>query len=120
MLGKALALISLFAFVVLSAMLQMTTPSTIHPLGIIVVFILIYLVSLGVITLLLNGLLTLVNLTRKEQAKIKQDKVYYFASIVALAFMMVVGMVSIGRTSLYELALVLVFVLSASFYVAKR
>lgn len=50
MLGKALALSTLTAFVLLSAILQVTSPSTIHPLGILMVFILMYVLALGALT----------------------------------------------------------------------
>lgn len=45
---------------------------------------------------------------------------YYFASVIALAPVMVVGMQSVGEVGLYELLLVILFVGIACVYIAKR
>lgn len=56
MLSRILAIVTLAAFVLLSAILQSTSPSTIHPIGILFVLILFYMLVLGVLTFLCIGL----------------------------------------------------------------
>lgn len=123
MLGKVLALTTLVAFVLLSALLQSTSPSTIHPLGILVIFILLYVLALGVLTFLLfvtgQVIERLMKHARKSQ-RMTIQRSYYFASVLALAPVMYVGVRSIGHTGIYELVLILVFEIIACFYIAKR
>ena len=124
MLGKVLAVSSLCAFVLLSALMQATTPSSIHPLGILVVFVLIYLLALGVLTFFMFGLSKLLNkLRRKAQPAGKAmtfREAYYFASVIALAPVLLVAMRSIGRGGVIDIVLVIAFEIVACFYVAKR
>ena len=123
MLAKTLALSTLSAFVILSALLQSTTPSTIHPLGILVIFILLYVVALGVLTFCLYGCWSLVVKTT-SRASLKHEvtlqRAYYFASVLALAPVMHIGIRSIGRTSIYDTVLVILFEIIACFYITRR
>lgn len=124
MLSRILAIVTLIAFVLLSALLQSTSPSTIHPIGILFVFILFYLLVLGVLTFFMFGLSrALSKLPRKTQhsARLLSFKEsYYYASVVALAPVLLVAMRSIGRGDFVDIALVLAFEVIACFYVAKR
>lgn len=120
MLGKVLALITLGAFVLLSALLQSTSPSTIHPLGILAIFILIYLLVLGVLTFFMYALARMINGIRTKKQHVELRQLYYYASVIALAPVMIIGMRSIGHTGWYDIALVVVFEIIACFYIAKR
>lgn len=120
MLGKVLALITLGAFVILSALLQSTSPSTIHPLGILAVFILLYLLVLGALTFFMFAVARTINSFRKKKQEIRIQQVYYYASVLALAPVMIIGMRSIGHAGVYDIALILLFEIVACFYIAKR
>lgn len=123
MLGKVLGIATLAAFVLLSAIMQVTSPSTIHPLGILAVFILLYLLALGTLTFLLVGIHRVIVAFMPSHRKGKHFTVqtaYYYASVLALAPVMIIGMRSIGRSGLYDVALVVVFELVACFYISKR
>lgn len=120
MFGKVLACITLGAFALLSALLQSTSPSTIHPLGILAVFILMYLLALGVLTFFMYGCAHLLQRYRKKKQIIRLQHVYYYASVLALAPVLLVGMRSIGHTGLSDVLLVVVFEIVACFYIAKR
>jgi len=123
MLGKVLALSSLGAFVILSALVQSTSPSTIHPVGILVVFVLIYVLALGVLTFFVYGVGGVIH---RYQAKARTPKeftlvqAYYFASVLALAPVMLVGARSVGRTGALDIVLITVFEVLACFYIARR
>ena len=125
MFSRLLAIITLVAFVLLSALLQSTTPSTIHPVGILSVFVLFYVWALGVLTFLLfavNKLLVRLESVRRtkpfRQMTVQQS--YYYASVLALAPVLLVGMNSIGRGSVWDIILIVAFELIACFYITKR
>ena len=122
MLGKVLALSTLCAFVLLSALLQSTTPSTIHPLGILAVFVLLYLLALGVLTFFIYAMNRL--LPKKgggaESQHNSLKRAYMYGSALALAPIMLAGMASIGRTGVYEFILVVLFEIVACFYLTKH
>ena len=123
MLTKSIAIITLVAFVLLSALLQSTTPSTIHPVGILCVFILFYLLAMGLLTFFMFWLSRLLaRLSSKshtlQSMSIKQA--YYYGSVIALAPVLLVGMRSIGRGDGWDIILVIIFEVIACFYIAKR
>ena len=120
MLGKVLALSTLCAFVLLSALFQSTSPSSIHPLGILFVFLLLYVLVLGVLTFLLYSSILLIAKIRKNTDHLSFRRTYIFASVLALAPIMIVGMSSIGRMGIYEFLLIMAFETIACFYVARQ
>ena len=122
MLGKVLALSTLLAFVFLSALLQSTSPSTIHPVGILFVFILLYMLALGVLTFCLFSISRIViNVgNNKPEEAMTLQQAYYYASVLALAPVMLLGARSIGRTGAYDIVLILLFEGIACFYISKR
>lgn len=124
MLSRILAIITLVAFVLLSALLQSTSPSTIHPVGILLVFILFYLLALGVLTFFMFGLSKLLHKLRRRTQLAGRGmsfrEAYYYASVVALAPVLLVAMRSIGRGDVLDVILVIIFEAVACFYVAKR
>lgn len=123
MLGKVLALSSLSAFVLLSALIQSTSPSTVHPVVILLVFILIYVLALGVLAFLIYGIGRIVHARHAKNQTIKPftiTRAYYFASVLALAPVMLVGARSVGRTGFIDILLIVLFEALACFYIAKR
>lgn len=123
MLTKVIGVITLAAFVLLSALLQSTTPSTIHPVGILVVFILFYLLAMGLLTFFMFGvsrLLSKILSASKNAQAMTMKQAYYYGSVLALAPVLLVGMRSIGRGSTWDVILVMVFEIIACFYISKR
>jgi hypothetical protein len=126
MLGKIIASCSVVSAIGLVVLLQTTTPATVGPLGILLVFILMYITALGMLTFLfiiINRLtLKLIEMldSRKAHAPMSLTRAYYFASVMALAPVMVIGMQSVSQVGLYEFSLVVIFLVVASVYVAKR
>lgn len=126
MFSRLLAIITLVAFVLLSALLQSTTPSTIHPVGILCVFVLFYVWALGVLTFFVfaaNKLALRFAGRRKAVQPFRRLTLqgsYYYASVLALAPVLFVGMNSIGRGSVWDIILIVVFEVVACFYITKR
>lgn len=127
MLGRTIAISMVGAIVLLAVLLQTTTPATIGPLGILFVFILLYVSVLGVLTFLLFGCSRIVTklassiIVRKSTMKsLSLGRSYYYSSVLALAPVLFIGMQSVGEVSVYDVVLVVLFVVIACIYIAKR
>ncbi len=126
MLARVIAISFIAATMLLIILLQTTTPSTIGPLGILIVFILMYLSVLSVLTFLLfwgsRGLARLSRqaVTRRPVRPLTLGRAYYFSSVLALAPVMFVGMQSVGKVSISDVMLIIVFTTITCIYIAKR
>jgi hypothetical protein len=126
MLGRVVTLSMVAAMVLLAIVLQTTAPATIGPLGILLVFILLYVSVLGVLTFLLFGvgkIITKVILSftpKKSEHDFSLRRAYYYSSVLALAPVLFIGMQSVGEVSIYDVLLVSTFVIIACIYIAKR
>jgi len=127
MLGRAIAISMVGAIVLLAVLLQTTTPTTIGPLGILFVFILLYVSVLGALTFLLFGCSRIISklassiIVRKSTIQpLPLGRGYYYSSVLALAPVLFIGMQSVGEVSIYDVVLVVLFVVIACIYIAKR
>lgn len=126
MISRVIATLTLLATVLLVAIFYTSTPTVVGPMGIIVVFILIYLIALGVLTFCLYGLSNLIkimhSLRNKQSTGLTLDLklAYYYASVLALAPVLFVAMQSVGRLAVYEIGLVVIFEVIACVYITKR
>lgn len=126
MLGRVVALSMVAAMVLLAVLLEVTKPATIGPLGILLVFILMYVSVLGVLTFLLFGCskvvtkITSTMVVRRPIGSLTLGRSYYYASVISLAPILFIGMQSVGEVSVYDVFLVLLFVIIACIYIAKR
>lgn len=126
MLARVIVISFVTATMLLVILLQTTTPSTIGPLGILIVFILMYVSVLGVLTFLLFwGSRSLARLsrsmvTRRPVQPLSLGRAYYFSSVLALAPVMFVGMQSVGQVSVSDVFLIVLFTTMTCVYIAKR
>lgn len=126
MLGRMLAISSVAAVVVLAVLLNTTTPASAGPLWILVVFILMYVSTLGVLTFLIYGLNRLIVRMSSSMAAhrpaelLGMRKSYYYSSVISLAPVMIIGMQSVNEVGVYDILLVGLFIAIACVYVAKR
>jgi hypothetical protein len=126
MLGKIIAISIGVAVTLLVVLLQTTTPTTIGPLGILIVFILMYVSALGVLTFLLFGGSKVVAkmsssfTVRRPVRALTLGRSYYFSSVIALAPVLFLGMQSVGEVGFYDVILVVLFVVMACVYISKR
>lgn len=126
MLGKLAFFGLVIAALLLVVFLQTTVPATVGPLGILVVFILIYVLVLGVLTLLLFGGSKIISkvstplIAKKPIRPLTLRRSYYFSSVIALAPVMFLGMQSVGEVGIYDVILVVLFVMIACIYIVKR
>lgn len=125
MLGRILAVGFIVSIVLLGVMLQTTAPTTAGPLGILIVFILMYVSVLSALTFLLYGINRVIrrlsSLAPKKPAQtLTLTRSYYFSSVLALAPVIFIGMQSVGQVGVYDVLLVVLFVVIACVYIAKR
>jgi len=112
---KFLASVSLLAAVFLLVMVNLTTPQSVGPFGVLVFFVMLYVVCLGISV----GLVKLLFWVRgKERGGSK--KVYYYGSVVAFAPVIMVAMGSFGGIGVLEVVLVGLLVSVGCFIVSKR
>lgn len=118
-------MIILVSAILLAILLQTTTPSTIPPIGILAFFVLFYTLVLVGLTYFLLGLSLVLSwlgakLSWHRSFKLSLRRGYLYASVLAFAPVILVGMNSVGTTSALDLSLVLLFELIACFYVWRR
>ena len=106
-------------------LLQLTTPATIHPVGILMVFICIYLLVLGVLTFFIFWgsrayARLLSSVTAKQYQVASLATTYQYATIISLGPVMILAMRTVGGLSLSDVVFVVIFVSLACFYVWRR
>ena len=126
MLNKIVPITTLVSLCLLALLLNITTPSTVGPFGILAVFILAYLSSLGVMTYFLYFMSRIIShlsaafAVRKPMARLPFHRAYYYSTVIGAAPILFVGLQSVGQISFYEVLLVVIFVLIGCLYIAKR
>jgi hypothetical protein len=126
MLEKIVAITTVTSLCLLAVLLNITAPTTIGPLGILAVFILGYLSSLGVMTYFLYSFSRLIAhlgaafTVKRPLQPIAFRHAYYYSTVVAAAPIMLIGLQSVGSVGVYELLLVLVFIVIGCVYITKR
>lgn len=126
MLKIIISITTLVSILLLSIFLNISTPASAGPFGILAIFIFAYLSSLGLVTYLLylaNHLFAYMStlfVTRRPYEALSFKHSYYFSTIIAAAPVMLVGLQSVGATGLYEMMLVVSFVIIGCLYVSKK
>jgi hypothetical protein len=126
MLKRIIMTTTLVSLCLLVFLLNVTTPSTVGPFGILAVFIFAYLSSLGAVTFFLYCIsriishLSTVFMARKPFEGFTLKSAYYFSTIIAAAPILIIGLQSVGANGIYEFLLVSIFVIIGCLYVSKR
>ena len=126
MLSRVIVISVAVAIAILVVVLHTTQPSTVGPLGILSVFILMYVSVLGVLTFLLYTISRAISkisasfTVKKPIRPLSLSRSYYFSSVLALAPVMLVGMQSVAEVEGYDILLIILFVVIACIYISKR
>lgn len=126
MFGKIVLITGLVSAGLLLVLLNVTTPSTSGAVVILAVFLLGYVVMLSLVTFLIWGMSRVVvrlgsGLYRRGTIEeMSMRKSYYYASVIALGPVILVGLQSVGGVSIYEVGLVGLFVVFGCVYIARR
>lgn len=124
---KFLVALGSLSAVALFTVLQLTTPASVHPVGLLGIFILIYILITVVATL---GLYAGIRLFQQftisvfGRASIKNapsiQRAYLYGTILAFAPVILIGMRSVGSFGFVDISLVVAFELIACFYIWRR
>lgn len=126
MIARIIAIMGVISTILLVSIFYSTQPSTIGPFGILLVFILMYVVTLSSMTFFLYfGRMLLLKVLQSNYLSRRFTpwsigQSYYFSSVIALGPVMLIGMGSVGKVGVYEVGLVVVFVSIVCFYITKR
>jgi hypothetical protein len=126
MLNKIIMITTIVSLCLLVFLLNVTTPATAGPFGILAIFIFAYLSSLGVVTYFLYGISRVITylsvefMVRRPLEPLTLKRSYYYSTIVAAAPILLAGLQSVGAGGIYEFTLVLIFVVIGCLYVSKR
>lgn len=126
MLGKFLVIVAIIAALLLGIVLNTTTPASAGAIGVLGVFILTYMLVLCALTFLICGLSWLMAkiansvAVRRPVVPLTLKRSYYYASVVALAPVIIVSLQSVGGVGVYELGLIILLVVIGCIYVTKR
>ena len=107
--------ISIIGLAVLILMLNLTSPTEIGPFGVLLFFTTIYIVSFGVMVLLLQTFMRLA--FGKTHFR---NKDYLYSAVIAFGPIMFLMARSFGTINLWTTGLIIIFLALAEFLVAKR
>jgi len=126
MLRILIILSTTFSICFLIILLNISTPATAGPFGILVIFLLTYFSLIGLMAYLLYGVsriiahFSTVLITRRPFEALTLKRSYYYASVAAAAPIMLIGLQSVGNVGIYEFLLVSIFIVIGCLYISKR
>lgn len=126
MLKKIVAITTIASLCLLAILLNVTAPTTVGPFGILTVFILGYLSSLGVMTYFIYSTSRIIAhlssafTVKKPLQAMPFRLAYYYSTVIAAAPIMLIGLQSVGSIGVYEFILVLLLVVIGCVYITKR
>ena len=126
MLKMIISTVTVASLCLLAILLNVTTPASAGPFGILIIFVLIYLSSLGLVTYFIYGAsymishLSTVFITRRPIEALTFKRTYYYSTIVAAVPVLLIGLQSVGAVGAYEFFLVVIFVIVGCLYISKK
>ncbi len=126
MLKRSLVIATLISLCLLTAIINLFSPTGIGPVGILILFFSIYTSLLGVVTFLIfyiSYLVTYFSTTFtvvRPISRLSFRKSYYYSTVIASAPVMMLALGSVGSVGFYENILIFMFVIIGLIYVSKR
>ena len=126
MLKKILIITTTVSLCLLFVLLNVTSPSWAGPVGILAIFIFAYLSSLGIVTFFIYYLSRIISyfarsfVLKRPFMSLDFKRSYYFATVFASAPIIILGFQSVGSMGIYEILLLIIFIVVGCVYVAKR
>lgn len=114
MFNRLMILASLVAVIVILAMINLTTPTSVGPLGVLVFFTMVYVVIFGIVNLIVFGI------HKAAGSKKSERKIRYNAAMIAFGPVMLLLVQSFGSLNIATIAMVIVFVGLGCFVINKR
>jgi hypothetical protein len=126
MIKTIISIVTIISVSLLIILLDITTPVTAGPLGILAIFIFAYLSLLGIITYFLYiasrmfSRLFSAFIPRKPIEQLSFRRSYYYSTVIAFAPILLLSIRSVGTVSIYEVLLITIFIIIGCLYVSKR
>lgn len=127
MLRKNILFITIVSAVALVVLLNVTSPTTTSPLGLLAIFVCAYLLSLGIATYLLYGCSRIIVrfiaaffMPRRPKLPLSFKEAYYYSTILAITPIMLLGLQSVGALSIQGVLLILLFVVIGCIFIKRR
>lgn len=114
MFNRLMLLLSFVAVVIILAMINLTTPTSVGPLGVLVFFTMIYLAIYGVVNLIVVAFM------KANGKKNGERKNRYYAAMISFGPIMLLLVQSFGSLSIITATLIVVFVMLGCFVISKR
>lgn len=114
MFNRLMLLLSLLAVIIILAMINLTTPTSVGPLGVLVFFTMIYIVIYGVVNLIVVAFM------KANGKKGGEKKNRYYSAMISFGPIMLLLIQSFGSLSVITVAMVMVFVALGCFVINKR
>ena len=113
--NRIIYIVSSIGLAVLILMLTLTSPTDIGPFGVLLFFTTLYLVSFGIITLLMQAF---IKIALKKSTFRNKD--YLYSAVLAFGPIMLLMARSFGAINPWTIGLIVVFLFLAEFLVYKR
>lgn len=107
------------SFVLLVLMWHLSTPASSGPIGILFVFILIYIFFTALV-LVLMGLWSFMMQRLADRPRISDRRRYYVSSVLGFLPVLYITLLSMGGASFWGIALIVLFTGLMLFYVLRR
>lgn len=128
MISKIYLVLSLIALCGIIAIVNLFTPTDIGPLGILGFFVLVYIMSVGMVNLFLYGVYRLIymlksNIFQSKERKTNNHNVLYFLKyslVISFTPLVLIARQSSGGINLLDIFLLLIIEIIALVYVSKR
>ena len=128
MISKIYLVLSLIALCGIIAIVNLFTPTDIGPLGILGFFVLVYIMSVGMVNLFLYGVYRLIymlksNIFQSKERKTNNHNILYFLKyslVISFTPLVLIARQSSGGINLLDIFLLLIIEIIALVYVLKR
>ena len=114
MFNRLMLLLSFVAVIIILAMINLTTPTSVGPLGVLVFFTMIYIVIYGIVNLFVAIFM------KASGKKTGGRKDRYYAATISFGPIMLLLVQSFGSLSIVTFGMTLIFVILGCFVINKR
>ena len=114
MFNRLMILFSLIAVIIILAMVSLTTPTGVGPLGVLVFFTMVYLAVFGVVNLIVAAFM------KASGKRGSEKKSHYLSAMISFGPIMLLLVQSFGSLSIVTVAMIVVFVGLGCFVINKR
>ncbi len=114
MFNRLMIVLSFVSVIIILAMINLTTPTSVGPLGVLVFFTMIYIAIYGIVNLIVAAFM------KANGKKGNGRKNRYYAAMISFGPIMLLLIQSFGSLGIVTVAMTIVFVILGCFIINKR